>query len=32
MNTPYAAITCLPGAITERDELLDRFLRRRTPA
>ncbi|WP_347905599.1 hypothetical protein [Pseudomonas purpurea] len=26
MKTPYAAITCLPGAITERDELLDQFL------
>jgi hypothetical protein len=26
MKTPYAAITCQPGAITERDELLDRFL------
>ena len=26
MKTPYAAITCLPGAVTERDELLDQFL------
>ena len=26
MKTPYAAITCLPGAITERDVLLDQFL------
>ena len=26
MKTPYAAITCQPGAITERDELLDQFL------
>ncbi|MCW2474223.1 MULTISPECIES: hypothetical protein [unclassified Symbiopectobacterium] len=26
MQTPYAAITCLPGEVTERDELLDRFL------
>lgn len=26
MQTPYAAITCQPGEITERDELLDRFL------
>ncbi|MGE6473291.1 hypothetical protein ACQKDM_27370, partial [Serratia proteamaculans] len=34
MKTPYAAITCLPGAITERDELLEQFLtlvRRRDP-
>ncbi|BES86480.1 hypothetical protein PEC302110_35770 [Pectobacterium araliae] len=26
MQTPYAAITCQPGEVTERDELLDRFL------
>ena len=26
MKTPYAAITCLPGAVTERDELLEQFL------
>ncbi len=26
MQTPYAAITCRPGEITERDELLDRYL------
>lgn len=26
MQTPYAAITCLPGEVTERDELLDNFL------
>ncbi|RRO07454.1 hypothetical protein DMB81_010500 [Pectobacterium aquaticum] len=26
MQTPYAEITCLPGEVTERDELLDRFL------
>ncbi|MEH6372170.1 hypothetical protein [Pectobacterium carotovorum] len=26
MQTPYAAITSLPGEVTERDELLDRFL------
>ena len=34
MKTPYAAITCLPGAVTERDELLEQFLtlvRRRDP-
>lgn len=34
MQTPYAAITCQPGEVTERDELLDRFLevvRRRDP-
>ncbi|WP_275928513.1 hypothetical protein [Pseudomonas sp. 3MA1] len=26
MKTPYAAITCLPGAVTERDKLLEQFL------
>lgn len=26
MQTPYAAITSRPGEVTERDELLDRFL------
>ncbi|SNS81765.1 hypothetical protein SAMN05444352_115158 [Pseudomonas japonica] len=26
MQTPYAAITCRPGEITERDELLERYL------
>ncbi|MBI0471763.1 hypothetical protein EXT68_10745 [Pectobacterium parmentieri] len=26
MQTPYAAITCQPDEVTERDELLDRFL------
>ncbi|WP_220476013.1 hypothetical protein [Pectobacterium polaris] len=26
VQTPYAAITCKPGEVTERDELLDRFL------
>lgn len=26
MQTPYAAITCRPGEVTERDELLDRYL------
>ena len=26
MKTPYARITCMPGAIIERDELLDRFV------
>ena len=26
MQTPYAAITCGPDEVTERDELLDRFL------
>jgi len=26
MKTPYAAITCLPGAVTERDQLLEQFL------
>ncbi|ROP58139.1 hypothetical protein EDF81_3302 [Enterobacter sp. BIGb0383] len=26
MQTPYAAITCLPGDVTERDELLENFL------
>ncbi|CAD5110406.1 hypothetical protein PSEWESI4_04729 [Pseudomonas carbonaria] len=26
MQTPYAAITCRPGDVTENDELLDRYL------
>lgn len=26
MQTPYAAITCRPGEVTERDELLERYL------
>ncbi|CAD5110403.1 hypothetical protein PSEWESI4_04726 [Pseudomonas carbonaria] len=26
MQTPYAAITCRPGEVTENDELLDRYL------
>ncbi len=26
MQTPYAMITCRPGEVTERDELLDRYL------
>lgn len=26
MQSPYAAITCLPGDVTERDELLENFL------
>ncbi|MDD0977584.1 hypothetical protein [Pseudomonas fontis] len=26
MQSPYAALTCRPGMITERDELLNRFL------
>lgn len=26
MQTPYAAITCLPGEVTERDNLLENFL------
>lgn len=26
MQTPYAAITCCPGEVTERDELLERYI------